>query len=400
MKNFVAIITALLLRDSVQKDPSDAPKICQSNPWHPSCASSVAIATADLELTQTPVMDLSNILNKNEQKRLTKHIKDLDLQIVIVDRVEQGASPKKMATKLFNSWKLGNSEENNGLLLLVAMEERRIELEVGTGLNALFSARWCRNKLEETVVPWMRQKEYSQALHAAAQAIRLRLEEGEDRISFLDRLNEQATSIFLFFGTALLCLIPCSGGEKETRSCLGCGSPSRDHWDESEWKLAEEVPNVPPGTLVRTFRCRKCSHEGILESKLDVNKATPPDLSGNDGRTKQNKATEQDSLQTIRDTDAQGEVANEGQDNQHSRQEGEDLNPSESDVSLFGNDSTSYKWATGVSNVVRHQSASRKRTRSNRNNKSSLFKRNVSGGSSSSWAGGGRSSGGGGGASW
>merc|ERR1719240_1238999 len=38
-------------------------------------------------------------------------------------------SPKKFATMLFNEWKIGKADPNNGILVLVVKDQRRIEIE-------------------------------------------------------------------------------------------------------------------------------------------------------------------------------------------------------------------------------------------------------------------------------
>lgn len=47
----------------------------------------------------------------------------------------QGLDENKYAVELFEKWKIGNSEYNNGILVLLSSEERRIKIEVGYGLE-------------------------------------------------------------------------------------------------------------------------------------------------------------------------------------------------------------------------------------------------------------------------
>lgn len=47
----------------------------------------------------------------------------------------QGLDENKYAVELFEKWKIGNKEFNNGVLVLLSLEERRIKIEVGYGLE-------------------------------------------------------------------------------------------------------------------------------------------------------------------------------------------------------------------------------------------------------------------------
>ena len=47
----------------------------------------------------------------------------------------QGLDENKYAVELFEKWRIGNKDYNNGLLVLLSLEERRIKIEVGYGLE-------------------------------------------------------------------------------------------------------------------------------------------------------------------------------------------------------------------------------------------------------------------------
>lgn len=57
-------------------------------------------------------------------------------QIVLVTVPNmQGLDENTYAVKLFEDWKIGSKENDNGILILLALEERRIKIEVGYGLE-------------------------------------------------------------------------------------------------------------------------------------------------------------------------------------------------------------------------------------------------------------------------
>ena len=58
--------------------------------------------------------------------------------VLTVDNLE-GLDPSSYATEIFEQWKIGNPEYDNGVLILLAMEERKIEIEVGYGLEGILN---------------------------------------------------------------------------------------------------------------------------------------------------------------------------------------------------------------------------------------------------------------------
>jgi len=70
-------------------------------------------------------------------------------QIVIVTvKYLDGLYADEYATQLFNDWGVGSAEADNGMLLLLATEERRGGLVVGAGLTGVFNAQKQEQYLE------------------------------------------------------------------------------------------------------------------------------------------------------------------------------------------------------------------------------------------------------------
>ena len=78
-------------------------------------------------------------------------------------------SPKEFATALFETWGIGQRETDNGLLILVVMDQRRTEFETGYGLEGVLPDITCYRVGMEALVPWFQQQEYGKGLIAAVQ---------------------------------------------------------------------------------------------------------------------------------------------------------------------------------------------------------------------------------------
>merc|ERR1719440_2700547 len=91
--------------------------------------------------------------------------KETGTEMVVVTLPSIGSqTPKKFATALFNEWGIGRAEPNNGVLVLVVKDARRIEVEVGDGLVNKFSHSWTDKMLEENVLPASKAGAYSRGV--------------------------------------------------------------------------------------------------------------------------------------------------------------------------------------------------------------------------------------------
>ncbi len=100
---------------------------------------SVALALTFPTLTGR-VVDEAGIIPEPLRAVLDDKLKSLEeksgIQLVVatVDSL-QGEEIEPYANQLFRHWQLGETEKNNGVLLLVAPKQRRVRIEVGYGLE-------------------------------------------------------------------------------------------------------------------------------------------------------------------------------------------------------------------------------------------------------------------------
>jgi uncharacterized membrane protein YgcG len=133
-----------------------------------------------------PVMQLSirrKPLKSKELRGLIKKIRSIkteDIQVVIGDNVDSDYSPQEMATKLVNNWQTGGSMTERGILILLAMERNRIEIEFGHGLAHILNADWCHEVALTKMVPWFREGDYFKGLQEAVLQIEKSLQVRHD----------------------------------------------------------------------------------------------------------------------------------------------------------------------------------------------------------------------------
>ena len=88
------------------------------------------------------VNDYANIIDSDVEEYIMGRSVDLanktgaQIVVVTVNNLE-GKNLEEYATTLFRNFGIGDKENNNGLLLLLALEERQFRVEVGYGLEGV-----------------------------------------------------------------------------------------------------------------------------------------------------------------------------------------------------------------------------------------------------------------------
>ena len=122
------------------------------------------------------VNDFAKVLDPNTFRQLTVLTKDLEtktsaeLAVVTIGSVAP-VPLKDYAVGLFNHWKVGKKNKDNGVLLIVAIQDRRVEIEVGYGLEPILTDGRCGEILDRYVVPHFKNNHWSQGILEGAQAI-------------------------------------------------------------------------------------------------------------------------------------------------------------------------------------------------------------------------------------
>ena len=104
------------------------------------CAVTAVLAYTFPALTGR-VVDQANVIPAETRGALETKLADLEsksgIQLVVATVTSlEGGDVESYANQLFRAWKLGEAQKNNGVLLMVAPNERRVRIEVGYGLEA------------------------------------------------------------------------------------------------------------------------------------------------------------------------------------------------------------------------------------------------------------------------
>ena len=99
-----------------------------------------ALAAANFPPLTGRVVDQAKILSAVTIADLERKLADLEqksgIQLVVATVPSlEGEEIEPYANELFRAWRLGEAKKNNGVLLLIAPNQRRVRIEVGYGLE-------------------------------------------------------------------------------------------------------------------------------------------------------------------------------------------------------------------------------------------------------------------------
>ena len=99
--------------------------------------------------------------------------------VVVALKTLHGGEINDFANKLFQQWGIGQEGKDNGVLLLAAIEDRKVRIEPGYGFEGVLTDARCGRILDEHILPHFKGGDYAAGLTAGAEAL-LQVMAGEE----------------------------------------------------------------------------------------------------------------------------------------------------------------------------------------------------------------------------
>lgn len=122
------------------------------------------------------VNDFAGALDAGTAAEIKKVTEDLEAQtsdeLAVVTVKSVAPMPlKDYAVELFKRWGIGKKKKDNGVLFIVAVDDHRVEIEVGYGLEGVLTDGKCGEILDTYVVPRFKEKDVAGGMRDGAKAI-------------------------------------------------------------------------------------------------------------------------------------------------------------------------------------------------------------------------------------
>jgi uncharacterized protein len=133
------------------------------------------------------VNDFAELLDASQRQTLEDQLGDLEREIsaevaLATMRTLNGRSIEDYATTLFNTWGIGKQDRDNGVLVLVVVQDRAMRIEVGYGLEGILPDGLAGAVIRDTFLPRFRADDYANGVI-----------EGMARLIEIVRRNETVT---------------------------------------------------------------------------------------------------------------------------------------------------------------------------------------------------------------
>lgn len=120
--------------------------------------------------------DDANILTPQTRASLETKLADLEekssIQLVVATVPSlQDADIETFANGLFRAWKLGEAKRNNGVLLLVAPNQRKVRVEVGYGMEGVITDALSSVIIQSAIIPKFKAGDFSAGVDRGVDAL-------------------------------------------------------------------------------------------------------------------------------------------------------------------------------------------------------------------------------------
>ena len=139
-----------------------------------------------------------NLVQNFEQNSTTQ------IAIVTLNSLES-RSIEELSLEIARGYKLGQKEDNNGVLLVVAPNEKKVRIEVGYGLEGVLTDAVASEIINSVMIPEFKNGNMSEGVKEGVLAI-IKVASGEE-FSSKSGLSDLPFGVFAFFAGMLSCFV-------------------------------------------------------------------------------------------------------------------------------------------------------------------------------------------------
>ncbi len=204
------------------------------------------------------ILDLVSIKNIENMLSELEQSTGVEFAVAIVDS-SAPYDPKTYAVRLFEQWGIGKKGYDNGLLMLICLQERRVEVEVGYGLEPVLTDGMVGQILDEHVIPHFARGDFAQGIIAGLRQAALIVAEAYD-VKLNATTEQRSTSpigAFVIAGVffIILMLVVSRLFTGLARKCPKCKARM-----VSIDRVIVPATASTPGLAVKIYKCLKCGY--------------------------------------------------------------------------------------------------------------------------------------------
>jgi uncharacterized protein len=121
--------------------------------------------------------DYANVVPPDSARQLNERLASFEresssqLLVAVFSKLPSASSLEDFTVRTANFWKVGQKEKNNGAVLFVFIQDRKLRIEVGYGLEGVLPDAICKRIIAETITPHFRKGNHAEGLAAGVEAM-------------------------------------------------------------------------------------------------------------------------------------------------------------------------------------------------------------------------------------
>lgn len=144
-------------------------------------AAAFAQDTVPVPALSSPVTDLTQTLTPDQRSALDSRLRAYEAQkgtqiAVLIVPTTQPESIEQYSIRVADQWKIGRQGTDDGVILLVAKNDRTVRIEVGTGLEGAVPDVLANRIISQVIVPRFREGDFAGGINEAITRITALLE--------------------------------------------------------------------------------------------------------------------------------------------------------------------------------------------------------------------------------
>ncbi|WP_352338999.1 TPM domain-containing protein [Psychrobacter sp. 16-MNA-CIBAN-0192] len=165
----------------------------------PPITSSAASVDADKLILNSPVVDQANLLNPQQKQALTEQLHSIYRQglaqaALVIVPTTNGIPIFDYALQVADKWKLGEADTDDGLLIVMAVNDRTIYILTGYGLEGVMPDAALNRIIRDDITPYFKQNDYAAGLSAGISSLEGRLKADPEVLARADAQAAERTA--------------------------------------------------------------------------------------------------------------------------------------------------------------------------------------------------------------
>jgi uncharacterized protein len=121
--------------------------------------------------------DYAGVVSPATAARLNQTLQDFEREtssqvvVAVFQKMESASSIEDYAVRVAQAWQVGQKHKKNGIVLFVFVQDRKMFIQVGYGLEGALPDATCKRIIEDEIKPHFRNNDYDGGLSAGVAAI-------------------------------------------------------------------------------------------------------------------------------------------------------------------------------------------------------------------------------------